>query len=155
MCCLPICVSFFSNYYFLLLNEFITFIVVQWSSQPNFIAFPSPNPSASPHRTNCLLWKPWVFQSLGVSICSTKKFIVSFFKIPSSIYEDMGSIPGLSQWVKDPVLPWAVVYIADSAQIPHCCACRVGRWLQLQFDPSLGISIYCGCGPKKTKNKIK
>ena len=37
---------------FLLLNEFITFIVVQWSSQSNFKGFPSHSPSTfhPPHK---------------------------------------------------------------------------------------------------------
>ena len=28
---------------------------------------------------------------------------------PTSIRQDVGLIPGLIQWFKDPVLPWAVV----------------------------------------------
>ena len=42
-------------YYFFYSMDFITFIVVQQSSQPSFIAFLSQTPSPSPHPPTCLL----------------------------------------------------------------------------------------------------
>ena len=34
---------------------------------------------------------------------------------PTSTHEDLGSIPGLTQWAKDPTWLGAVVYVADVA----------------------------------------
>jgi len=48
---------FFFTFLFLLLNEFTAFIVVQWSSQSNFIGFPSHNTSASPQLNFYILLK--------------------------------------------------------------------------------------------------
>ena len=70
--------------------NFITFIVVQWSSQPSFIAFPSQTLSVPPDPATCLIWKPEVFQSLLVIICSAKKFIMSFFSISHMITFHVG-----------------------------------------------------------------
>ena len=67
------------------------------------------------------------------------------------IQEDVGSIPGLAQWVKDLAMLRAVVSVVDVAWILHCCGCGVGRQLRLQLDsaPSLETSVCHGCGPKK------
>ena len=71
--------------------------------------------------------------------------------------EDMGSIPGLTQCIKDPVLLQATVKTVDMAWIQHCYGCGICMKLQLQFNltPTLGTSIYCRYGPKKKRKKKK
>ena len=70
----------------------------------------------------------------------------------TSIHEVVGLIPGLAQWVEGSVLPRAVVWAEDAAQILRCCSCGIGGQLQLQFNPRTSI---CRRGSPKKKRKKK
>ena len=62
---------------------------------------------------------------------------------PTSILEDVASIPSLALSVRDLVLLWTVMQITDEAHILRCCGCGIGQ----------GASICSRCSPKKTKKK--
>ena len=78
---------------------------------------------------------------------------LSRLRTQHSVCEDVGSIPGLAQWVMDLVLPQAAAEVADAVWIRHCCGCGVGHCCSSDSTLRPGSSICHKCGPKKKKRE--
>ena len=88
-----------------------------------------PGPGTSACHSSCQKKKKNKNAVLGITI------VAQWLTNPTRNHEVAGSIPRLAQWVKDPALLWALVEVADAAQIPSCCGCGVGWRLQFWIDP--------------------
>ena len=70
---------------------------------------------------------------------------------PTRIHEDMGSIPGPTQSIKD----LALLQSADAVKIPSCCGCGVGLWLSSDSTPIWELPYAMGVALKRQKRKKK
>ena len=77
------------------------------------------------------VWSQKISKNLEVRV----PFVAQQLMNLTRIHEDEGPVPGLAQRVKDLTLPWAVVWVADAAQVWLCCSCGVGQPLKLWFAP--------------------
>ena len=75
---------------------------------------------------------------------------------PTRNHEVVGSIPDLTQWVGDPVLPWAMVQVADAAWIPEVLWLWCRPAATAPIGPlAWGLPYAVGAALEKPKKKKK
>ena len=153
------CFFFFSFFFFWLPRSI-------WSSQARdqiqataaTYTAGSATPNPVTHTGQFLLFIYWklkkLFLFLLISFYSGSFHCGSAETNPTSNHEDTGPIPCLVQWVKDPVMPWAVVVGhgqgSDLARLWRRPTATAPIW-----PLGLGTSVCLSCSPKKQKKKKK
>ena len=80
---------------------------------------------------------------------------LSGLKTWHSLHEDVSTIPGLAQWLKDLALPKSAAQIPNVAKICCCCGCGIGLSCSSNSTPHLGTSICHRCSHKNKKKVNK
>ena len=73
-------------------------------------------------------------------------------KNPTSVHEEVGSIPGVAQWLRGAVLLQAETQSQMWLGSGVVTLVQAGSFSS-DSTPGLGTSVCCGCSPKKKKKK--
>ena len=118
--------------------------------------------SACPHTGKLVLPMTVTFRILWHQLIrrntlSRASFMAQWLTNPISIHEDLGLIPGLAQWIRDPVLPWAVMYFADSSDLAllwlWCRSTAVALIRPLAWECLYASAVALKSQKKKKKKK--
>ena len=89
------------------------------------------------------MWDSKKSSGFGVAV------VAQWVKNPTSIHEDMDSIPGLAQWVKDPACGELQCRLQTRLRSSTAVAVVQADSYSSDSNPSMGTSMCCRYSPKK------